>query len=83
MPNLSNIRIFGSLVYNKEPSNFTKKLDSKATPYHLIGFIGDNIYKICNPKTNKIITKYIYVAVEMQPFSGWFGRRFWRRFHLA
>jgi hypothetical protein len=56
IPNLDNIRIFGSLVYYKEPSAFTKKLDSKATPYYLIGFIGSNIYKICNPKTNKVIT---------------------------
>jgi hypothetical protein len=56
MPNLENIKIFGSLAFNKEPSNFTKKLDSKATPYYLIGFIGSNIYKLCNPKTNKVIT---------------------------
>jgi hypothetical protein len=56
VPNLNNIRIFGSLAYNKEPSNFTSKLDSKATSYYLIGFIGSNIYKLCNPKTNKIIT---------------------------
>jgi hypothetical protein len=56
MPNISNIRIFGSLVYYKEPSNLTKKLDPKATPYYLIGFIGHNIYKLYNPSSNKIIT---------------------------
>ncbi|XPS72906.1 hypothetical protein M3J07_005050 [Ascochyta lentis] len=56
LPNLSNLRIFGSLVYYKEPTSLIKKLDSKATPYYLIGFIGSNIYKIYNPSTNKTIT---------------------------
>jgi len=56
IPNISNIRIFGSLTYYKEPSQFIKKLDSKATPYYLIGFIGSNIYKLYNPSSNKIIT---------------------------
>jgi hypothetical protein len=34
-------------------------------------------------KENKIITSYMYVTVEMQPFWGSLGRCFWRRFHLA
>ena len=54
-PNLSNIRIFGSLAYNKEPSSLITKLDSKAKPYYLIGFKGSNLYKLCNPTTNKVI----------------------------
>jgi transposase InsO family protein len=53
MPNLEHIRVFGSLAYYKEPSSFITKLDSKATPYYLVGFIGSNIYKLCNPTTNK------------------------------
>ena len=56
IPNIDNIRVFGSLIYNKEPSNFIKKLDSKATPYYLIGFVADNIYKLYNPSNNKSIT---------------------------
>ncbi|RYE04909.1 MAG: hypothetical protein EOP33_08175, partial [Rickettsiaceae bacterium] len=56
IPNIENIRVFGSLTYYKEPSLFTKKLDPKATPYYLIGFIGANIYKLYNPSTSKIIT---------------------------
>lgn len=55
LPDLDNIRIFGSLVYYKEPSNFIKKLDSRATPYYLIGFTSSNIYKLYNPSTNKVI----------------------------
>lgn len=56
MPNISNIKVFGSLTYYKEPSLCTKKLDSKATPYYLIGFIGSNIYKLYNPSSIKTIT---------------------------
>ena len=55
-PNINNIRIFGSLVYNREPELFRKKLDLKATPYYLIGFITNNIYKLYNPRTNRITT---------------------------
>jgi hypothetical protein len=43
------------LLYYKEPSLFTKKLDPKAIPYYLVGFIGANIYKLYNPSTNKLI----------------------------
>jgi hypothetical protein len=33
-PNINNIRIFGSLAYNKEPNSLIEKLDSRATPYY-------------------------------------------------
>ncbi|KAH7077030.1 hypothetical protein BKA63DRAFT_412544, partial [Paraphoma chrysanthemicola] len=55
LPNLDNIRIFRSLVYYKEPSNFIKELDSRATSYYLIGFTSSNIYRLYNSSTNKII----------------------------
>ena len=64
MPNLDNIRIIGSLTYYKEPSSFTRKLDPKATPYYLIGFIGANIYKLHNPSSNKIVTARDYKIIE-------------------
>jgi hypothetical protein len=54
-PNINNIRIFGSLVYYKTPEAFTKKLDPKAIPYYLIGFKGENIYKLYNPRSMKSI----------------------------
>jgi hypothetical protein len=40
LPNISNIKIFRSLTYYKEP--LVKKLDSRSTPYYLIGYRGDN-----------------------------------------
>ena len=55
IPNINNIRIFGSLTYYKEPTSLIKKLDSKASPYYLIGFSSSNIYKLYNPSNNKTI----------------------------
>ena len=63
-PNINNIRVFGSLTYYKEPSNFTKKLDSRASAYYLVGFIGKNIYKLYNPTSNKTITTRDCVIIE-------------------
>lgn len=55
LPNLSNIKIFGSLTYHKEPKDFIKKLDPRATIYYLIGFNSNNLYKLYNPRNNKSI----------------------------
>jgi len=55
LPNLNNIRIFGSLAYSKEPNSLITKLDYKAIPYYLIGFRSNNIYKLYNPRNNKSI----------------------------
>ena len=65
LPNLDNVRIFGSSAYCKEPSSLISKLDSKATPYYLIGFVGSNIYKLCNPKTNKVIRLLLAIAAYL------------------
>ena len=56
-PNINNIRIWGSLVYKLEPKELLKnsKLDSRVTPYYLIGYISNNLYKLLNPKTSKVI----------------------------
>ena len=55
LPNLNNIKIFGSLTYYKEPTNLIKKLDSRASSYYLVGFKGSNLYKLYNLVTNKVI----------------------------
>jgi hypothetical protein len=65
-PNLNNIRIIGSLTSYKEPSSLIKKLDPKATPDYLIGFIGDNIYKLYNPSSNRIITARYQLVILAQ-----------------
>ena len=63
-PNINNIRVFGSLTYYKEPTSLIKKLDPRATPYYLIGFIGNNIYKLYNLKSNKVVTSRDCVILE-------------------
>ena len=63
-PNINNIRIFGSLTYYKEHSCFIKKLDSRASAYYLVGFVGKNIYKLYNPINNKTITTRDCVNIE-------------------
>lgn len=64
LPNINNIRIFGSLAYYKEPTSLIKKLDPRATPYYLVGFISNNIYKLYNPTSNKIVNSRDCVIIE-------------------
>lgn len=55
-PDISNIRIWGSLCYKKEPKEFLNKLDSRATPYYLVGYLSNHLYKLLDPKTSRIAT---------------------------
>jgi hypothetical protein len=51
-PDISNIRTFGSIAYKKEPKEFLKKLDPRASPYILIGY-GQNQYRLIKPGSKK------------------------------
>ena len=53
---ISNIRIFGSLAYNKELDIFTKKLDKRSSAFYLVGFKSNNIYILYNPINNRVIS---------------------------
>jgi hypothetical protein len=53
-PTISNIRIWGSIAYKKEPKELLKKLDSRANPYILIGY-GSNQYRLIKPNTSTVI----------------------------
>ena len=46
-PDISEIKIFGSLVYRlaQQP----KKLDPRGKPYYLVGYMSPNIYRILDP----------------------------------
>jgi hypothetical protein len=37
-PDISNIRVWGSISYKKEPNELLRKLDNRANPYILIGY---------------------------------------------
>lgn len=51
-PDLSNIKIWGSLAYKREPIEALSKLDKRARPLYLIGY-GSNQYKLLDPATSK------------------------------
>ena len=53
-PDISNIRVWGSICYRKMPEKQLKKLDPRAKPYILVGY-GSNQYKLLDPNTKKII----------------------------
>ncbi|KAI0992283.1 hypothetical protein K3495_g15903, partial [Podosphaera aphanis] len=53
-PDISKIRVFGSVCYYKAKGNNLKKLDPKAYQGILVGF-NENIFKIFNPETKKSI----------------------------
>jgi hypothetical protein len=53
-PNLANIRIFGSLVYRRNPLNIQiSKLAPRSSPFYLVGYIGQNIYLLLDIKTGR------------------------------
>lgn len=55
-PNISNIKIWGSLAYRKEPKEFVGKLDPRVQPYYLTGYLSSNLYRLIDLKSNKIVT---------------------------
>ena len=55
-PDISHLRTFGSICYKKEPIQSLKKLDIRANPYILIGFISKNLYKLIKPGGRTIIS---------------------------
>lgn len=52
-PDISNIKVWGSISYLKQP-NPASKLDSRATSGVLVGF-GHNQYKVYIPSTSKLL----------------------------
>ncbi|KAH7556718.1 hypothetical protein BM1_06152 [Bipolaris maydis] len=67
-PNINNIKIWGSLAYRKEPKEFVGKLDSRVQPYYLTGYLSNNLYRLIDLKSNKIVT-----ARDVQILEGVFN----------
>ena len=53
-PNISNIKIWGSLAYQRLPNQVLNKLDPRSKPCYLIGY-GSNQYKLLDFTSNKTI----------------------------
>lgn len=54
-PDISNIRIFGSICYNHIPAEKRKKLEPKAQKCTLMGYASDNSYRLWDIENNKLI----------------------------
>jgi hypothetical protein len=60
-PDISNIRVWGSLSYKREP--ITKKLDPRAGIYILIGY-GSNQFRLLDPTNRKIYNSRDVTIIE-------------------
>lgn len=54
-PTISDIRIWGSIAYKREPKETLKKLDPRASPYILVGY-GSNQYRLTRPSARYTTT---------------------------
>ena len=55
MPNVSNIRIFGSKAYVKTPNSFVDKLDPRCKQGVLVGYTSMSKYRVFIPAENKVV----------------------------
>ena len=69
-PNVSHLKIFGSLSYKHVPEQVGKKLDDRSDPMIFIGYHPTGAYKLYDPKGKKIVIS-IYVIVDE---SKWWNR---------
>ena len=53
-PDISNVRVWGSIAYKKESEKLIKKLDLRANLYILIGY-SSNQYKIIRPGSKRVL----------------------------
>jgi len=61
-PDVSHLRIFGSLCYKHVPDALRRKLDDKSTPQVLIGYHETGGYKLYDPNSEQVSTnKDVYV----------------------
>ena len=54
-PDLSNLRIIGTIAYAHTPNQGQKKLDAQSQKYFLVGYEGSSIYRLWNSATKKVI----------------------------
>jgi len=72
-PNITHLRIFGSLVYmkvqHKKRSGYQKKLENRAKPMVLVGYEQNNTYRVYEPETNKVIITREVVIDETRGYD--------------
>ena len=53
-PDITNIKVFGSIVYYKNKATGLKKLDPRAKKAILVGF-GNNLYRLYDINSKRVI----------------------------
>ena len=53
-PNITNIKVFGSIAYYKDKAIGLKKLDPRAKKAILVGF-GNNLYRLYDVNSKRVI----------------------------
>lgn len=57
-PDISNLRVFGSLTYAHVPTELRQKLDDKAENMVMVGYsLRSKAYRLYNPATNKVVVR--------------------------
>ena len=64
-PDLSRLRVFGSLAYAHVPDQLRQKLDVKSSNMIMVGY-GLNGYRLRDPSNDKIVTRRDVVFDESQ-----------------
>lgn len=54
-PNLSNVRIFGSICYNHIPSEKRSKLEPKAVKCLMLGYASNSTYRLWDIESKKVV----------------------------
>lgn len=69
-PSINHLRIIGSKCFNHKTGKVTGKLDSRATECFLVGYESDNIFRVYDPKTKKVIrARDVIICENIQQFK--------------
>ncbi|MCH95374.1 retrovirus-related pol polyprotein from transposon tnt 1-94, partial [Trifolium medium] len=61
-PQVTHLRIFGSLCFRHVPDEKRKKLEDKSEPMIIVGYHSAGSYRLYNPRTKKIvITRDVFI----------------------
>lgn len=66
-PAINHLRIIGSKCYNHKTGKVTGKLDTRATECVLVGYESNNIFRLFDPTTKKMLRARDVVICEQAP----------------
>lgn len=66
-PSFDHLRIIGSVCYGSKTGRAIGKLDERAIEFRLVGYESDDIFRVCDPATQKVIRARDLVIKEKIP----------------